>query len=500
MTQPLKGSQGALWVQPDGPNTQPRYLGCHGLDAVTIPFGDVEALYCPDPGRSGAFLVSGMVKGAPGLPSTSIEEAVDKVATWIEKASRKGCPMSIFAHKITCQRRDNFAGYDRSLVLSGALITQRATAGWLARTPDGDGETTQTFDISAMAAFDIFQLASARVSGYTGTEDVNDITFCNDRKCADDCGPAEDVCDIGVAVEDAAGASAGMFANVYITEDGGATWDAAAATPFVGSEDISAVVCFRVGRNTTRIIVARGTADAGNPAEIAYSDDLGATWTNVDVGATNGQYVPDADALFALDPWHIWLTTQDGYIYYSGDGGLTWTAQEEGVISVAAWNAIRFVDASVGYVAGAGNEAAKTEDGGDSWTALVLPVAQAAQIVNALEVVTKTRAFIGYNDGTLWYTEDGGATWAERGIITATLTNIDSIDFVSELVGYLVGDKAGPLGVLMRTIDGGYTWEDITMSTNVGLTSVFGCDENLVFAVGPVSGATGFVVKAFEKA
>lgn len=501
MTQPLKAGQGALWIQPDGPNTLPRYLGCHGMDAFTIPFGDVEPTYCPDPGRAGAFLVSGMVQGAAGLPSTSIEEVVSKVATYLEKASRKGCSMTLFGHKITCQRRDMFSGYDRTVVFEGAMITQRAAAAWIARTPEGDGESLQTFDISAMSAFDIYQLASARVSGYTGTENVTDITFCNEKKCADDCGPGEDVCEIGVAVEAAEGASAGLYANVWITEDGGVTWTAAAADPFVGSEDIAAVVCFRIARNTTRIIVARGTTDAGNPAEIAYSDDLGATWTLVDVGAVNGQFVTDADGLFALDPWHIWLVTDDGYIYFSGDGGLTWTAQEEGVLNVGAWNAIEFVDASTGYVVGAANEMAKTEDGGDSWTAIAtLPAAKAAVAINALEVVTANRVFIGYADGDLYFSEDGGATWAERTITVATLTNIDSIDFVRETVGFLVGDKAGPAGALLRTIDGGYTWEEITLTTNVGLTSVFGCDENLAFVAGPVSGGTGFIGKAFEKA
>lgn len=500
MTQPLKAGQGALWIQPDGPNTQPRYLGCHSLDSFTIPFGDVEPTYCPDPARAGAFLVTGMIQGAAGLPSTSIEEVVDKVATYIERASRSGCPMSLFAHKITCQRRDMFSGYDRSMVFGNARITQRAGAGWMARGPDAEGETTQSYDISAMSAFDVFQLASARVSGYIGTENINDISFCNERKCADDCGPAEAVCDLGVAVEDAHGSSAGLYANVYITQDGGVTWTAAATDPFVGSEDISAVVCFRISRTATRIIVARGTTDAGNPGEIAYSDDLGATWHLVEYGTVNAQFVPDADALFALDPWHIWLTTNDGYIYFSGDGGLTWTAQEEGVIAATAWNAIRFVDPSTGYVAGAANEAAKTEDGGDSWTAVVLPAAKAAVAVEALEAVTAQRVFVGYGDGDLFYTEDGGATWAERTIVVVTPTVINSLHFVSDLVGFLVGDKTGPAGILLRTIDGGYTWEDVTLSTNAGLQSVFACDENLAFAVGEVQGATGFMAKAFEKA
>ena len=32
--------QAGLWVQPDGPNTEPKFLGCHGMGDITIPFGD----------------------------------------------------------------------------------------------------------------------------------------------------------------------------------------------------------------------------------------------------------------------------------------------------------------------------------------------------------------------------------------------------------------------------------------------------------------------------
>jgi len=40
---------GSLWIQPDGPNTQPQFLGCHKLGDVEQAQGDVTLLYCKDP-------------------------------------------------------------------------------------------------------------------------------------------------------------------------------------------------------------------------------------------------------------------------------------------------------------------------------------------------------------------------------------------------------------------------------------------------------------------
>ena len=34
--------EGAIWVQPDGPNTELMYLGCHELGDIEEPLGDVR--------------------------------------------------------------------------------------------------------------------------------------------------------------------------------------------------------------------------------------------------------------------------------------------------------------------------------------------------------------------------------------------------------------------------------------------------------------------------
>jgi len=47
------GSQSSLWIQLNGPNTAPAYLGCHSVGDVDEPQGDKTLLYCPDPAAAG---------------------------------------------------------------------------------------------------------------------------------------------------------------------------------------------------------------------------------------------------------------------------------------------------------------------------------------------------------------------------------------------------------------------------------------------------------------
>src|SRR5690606_27178368 len=94
-------------------------------------------------------------------------------------------------------------------------------------------------------------------------------------------------------------------------------------------EAISAGVCFAIDRNTRRILVFRGTTDVSAPAEAAYSDDGGTTWTNVNIGSDNGEFVSSPKAVHAINQYNIWAGTNSGRIYFSNDGGGTWVAQED---------------------------------------------------------------------------------------------------------------------------------------------------------------------------
>ena len=47
MAENFTAAMGAVWVQPDGPNTEVLYLGCHDVGDIVQPQGDVATRFCP---------------------------------------------------------------------------------------------------------------------------------------------------------------------------------------------------------------------------------------------------------------------------------------------------------------------------------------------------------------------------------------------------------------------------------------------------------------------
>jgi photosystem II stability/assembly factor-like uncharacterized protein len=483
--------EGALWIQPDGPNTKPQFLGCHELGDVTIPKGTLNLMYCPDPSKPKAYKVVGSYRSAPGAITTSIEVLMSKVADYLERVD---CPVPIFIHKVECGRKDVFAAYQRSVVLVDAEVTSRGLSGMVSRDPDAEGESMQNFDIEAQDYFDAFGLSIERQST-TETEALNDIHFCGDEICEGDCGEAQSICELGYAVGDAAAGSPSNQANVLETEDG-STWAATSTNPFGAAEDIAAVSCFSIGGGNTRILVGRGSTDAGNPAEIAYSDDGGATWTNVNVGSVNGQYFMGRDSIFVLDIYNIWAVTSGGYIYFSGDGGATWTAQESGVITAGDYYGISFANADDGFAVAAADIIARTVDGGATWSA-VTATGGAGDLLT-VKTISQLRAWVGDDEGDLYFTKDGGTTWTSRSFSGSGSGEVRDIEFYNDYVGALIHNSATPVGSVHVTIDGGYTWQAITTPTNTGLNSIFICSPYLMYAVGEVQGSTAVILKVHD--
>ena len=483
--------EGALWAQRNGPNTVPVYLGCHQLGDVDQPEGDLELIYCPDESGPSRFKTVGSLQGAAGAITTSV---TTDVTDELDELERTKCPFTLFVHMSKSGRKDVFTNFDRTYVFVNVRITSRGLTNLTARTPDDNARSEQTFDLSAE---ELLRLVTPTINrqSISETMSINDITFCNEETCRTDEDPASDICQTGFAATDPVAASPGASANVLVTTNGG-TWAATAADPFGVGQTLSGVECFALSRDTVRVIVSRGETVPGEKAEIAYSDDSGATWTQVEICTTNGWYIaPTAQSLFALDRNNIFVGLANGYIYKSTDAGLSFTAIESATIHAGAWNVIHFVDDKVGWAAGAANIIARTIDGGTSWSQVTGPAAEAGNAVLALWVLDRNRAWIGYDSGTLYYTLDAGVNWSARAFTGSGVGDVRDVAFLNDSLGFLATDNASPLGAVHWTIDGGYTWTALTTPTNAGLNRLFICDQWTMFTCGEAQGGTGFIAK-----
>jgi photosystem II stability/assembly factor-like uncharacterized protein len=265
-------------------------------------------------------------------------------------------------------------------------------------------------------------------------------------------------------------------------------------------------VCFDVGRSTTRWVVARGTTDVANPAEIAYSDDSGATWTQVNVGSVNGQFANDSGALFELDQYHIWLVTNGGYIYFSDDGAITWTAQSSGTATTQTLRFVHFADEMNGIAGGNSNALLRTNDGGITWAVVTAPTLKAGVNINTGNMRDQNNIWLGYasatsSAGNLWYTRDvasSSPTWSQRAHSKSSSGSIDDIDFVDDYQAIIVhNNSGGTLGTALNTVNGGYSWQEITgsASNNAGLNAVDFVSPTLAYIVGEPQGGTAVIYK-----
>jgi len=97
----------------------------------------------------------------------------------------------------------------------------------------------------------------------------------------------------------------------------------------------------------------------------------------------------------------------------------------------------------------------------------------------------RNRMWVGDDDGRLWYSLDGGLTWEERAGWTGSGTGeVRALHFVNDYVGFMVHNSAAPVGTVLQTINGGYTWRTVPTPTNTGLNAIWAVDSSMFVVVG----------------
>lgn len=469
-------NEGSIFVQPDGPNTKPIYLGCHDVGDLDEPLGDSALWQCKDPNLVGGWKTNRIVKGSPGMVTTSITTDVRKLADYMEELA-DNTPIYINLMPLTPNSKpDVFDSYDRAFAARFLATNRKRSNLAMGRGTDGaaNERAEQVIDLSgAPPVYTFFDLAGASLRVSTAeTLSLNNIVFC-------DYAASE-----GFIAADGGAAAANVL--------GIPGFAAVAADPFTTvGQNIVGSVCFPIDKNTTRWLVARGTSAAA-PAEVAYSDDGGTTWTSVNVGSTNTQIANDSAALFALDQFNIWYVTDDGFIYYSEDGGLTWAAQESGVITSSALNAVYFKNSLEGMVGGDGDVLARTTDGGLTWA--VVTATGGGNDITSIGGVGELW-WAADSGGQLWYSSDDGTTWDERKFSGSGAGDIAAVKFATEFFGVVAHNSATPVGSVLVTTNGGFTWKKITLPTNAGINDIWIASTRKLYVVGEAQGGTGFIAK-----
>jgi photosystem II stability/assembly factor-like uncharacterized protein len=106
--------------------------------------------------------------------------------------------------------------------------------------------------------------------------------------------------------------------------------------------------------------------------------------------------------------------------------------------------------------------------------------------LRAVQFVDASEGWVAGDEGVIWHTIDGGATWERQS--TGTRASLRSIHFLTPFTGWVAGREelpygGGSAGVLLVTFDGGLKWQRVATNKMPGLNVVrFFDDQNGVAA------------------
>jgi hypothetical protein len=463
------------------------WLTCTGVGDIDFPEGELTPQYCPDPLSSGKFKIEGFITGDAGAGTYTLTKPLAKVYNGL---LQQKCEWTGRINWVCRGTRSDPRNFELACLMIGSRPNRRGLLNPVRGADDSEARVNTNADLNFYHWAMIYPLVLERQS-VSNTANGNFIHFLPEL-CEDRCSDARGLCENGMIGLDRSGAYL-YDSEVKITTDGD-TWAATAVDPFTWGGNIESGLSIETV-NGIRRIVFRGEAVAAAPPEAAYSDDDGATWTNVTIGTAVNIGVNAAK----LSGAHIFVCLDDGYIWRSANQGVSWTVVENAVETTEDLNDLAFYE-DYGYCIGANGVFLRSLDGGITWNT-VTPTGAPGAGTNylALEVTDMGHLFIGTNDGRLFRSADQGVTWTEW--VNHGGGSIDWIgrdDYLTN--GYVLAyiyNSATPVGSLYRSDDGGASWWPVSgMPTNAGLNGGYMCDPNNIFVVGDAQGGTTFIAKA----
>lgn len=298
-------------------------------------------------------------------------------------------------------------------------------------------DTTRAGIFSGIARPSAGRLVTVGLDGITGSGLV--LTSEDDGATWDAHDPQGIANFNGVRFRDAThGVALGVGGVLLRTDDGGATWT------LDGTPTTLDLVDGTWSADGTLFVAASNYADQGS----IVSRPEGGDWASWPL-ATGVQGIAFSSATEAI------AAGFGGAVIVSHDGGASWENQSQSVADAGLFG-VSFANARIGTAVGFGGTIVRTVDGGHSWTAQASATDQLLYGVSTPDathgmavggdILANTTAIVG--------TDDGGATWTDR-------LNIDGLAYALKAVscptaGHCVA--VGQCGVILRTDDGGALW------------------------------------------
>lgn len=211
---------------------------------------------------------------------------------------------------------------------------------------------------------------------------------------------------------------------------------------------------------------------AGANGTLRRTDDSSATWTGQVSGVSNL-----LRSLYFVNDTVGYACGGGGVILKTTDGGNNWALQTSGITQDLI--NIRFANADTGYAVSSmgtfmNGLVLKTTDGGTTWTTIYTNTYGLLGLAVKGDVI-----YAGGGYQTIVKSSDAGSSWTQVNPSSATASHFRSASFITVDTGYVTGDA----GMIYYTTDGGATWANQGINT-LGVLSVFALNSDTVYACG----------------
>jgi photosystem II stability/assembly factor-like uncharacterized protein len=258
----------------------------------------------------------------------------------------------------------------------------------------------------------------------------------------------------------------GNYNYIYKSTNDGATWDSLYFHDGSNANQPNPFIIYGIGA------VGNDMAAIGANGIMNLSNDGGATWRNKNYTA-NPTYTFYSSLLVSSATGTIWTGCASGGLMTSSNGGTNWSARTTS--HVYSIYGMQFVNSNTGYICGGSasfglGEFSKTVDGGNTWNSIALPSPMNAYQLNNLNFVDANTGYCSgfsspFATAYIFKTTDGGTSWVSQTIGSpAANGSVINVQMVNANTGYAVA-SAG----FYSTTDGGTTW---VKNTNAYLTGL----------------------------
>lgn len=129
----------------------------------------------------------------------------------------------------------------------------------------------------------------------------------------------------------------------------------------------------------------------------------------------------------------------------------------------ASFRGLSVVDDNIAWVSGSNGKVGRTTDGGKTWTFRTVPGFEDKDF-RSLYGFSKQKALIANagSPASILITVDGGDTWKTVYVNSHNDAFFDGMDFWNDDEGLIYGDPIENKMLLLRTRDGGLTWNSVT--------------------------------------